>query len=173
MKEIIFKNKYRVIAIFIAVLYHIICSFPNSNLVMFVSGLTFMLAVTYTNFDFLLTVKSKSKSTYIMLITTTFIAFLFEAAFSSSFYLSDLIIKNYYLSILIFFVRFIYFLTSLLTIYHLHDLGKKKYIFIPLMNAFFGICLYVEVITSLIPKVYIFGIILLMIFEFMENNNEN
>ncbi|ACZ01322.1 hypothetical protein KX935_02120 [Streptobacillus moniliformis] len=173
MKEIIFKNKYRFISIFAAIFYQIICSMPNSNLVMFMAGLIFMIAITYTNIDFLLAIKSKSKSTYIFLITTTFTAFLFEAAHSASFYLSDMIIKNYYLSMLIFFIRFIYFFSSALTIYHLFDIGKKKYIFIPLLNMFFAICLYVEVIIYLIPKAYIFGVILLIIVEFMENKNEN
>lgn len=169
MKEILLKNKYRFLAIIGALFYYIMAGRPTANLVLFIASLIFMLAITYTNFDLLLTVKSKNKTVYISFITTTFIAYLFEAAFSSSFYLSDMVVQNYYISVLLFVIRFLYFLSSIMVLYHLLDLGKRKYIFVPLINMLFGIYLYIEVITFLIPPTYIIQLIIFIVIENMEN----
>ncbi|CAM3064426.1 hypothetical protein STFE110948_00660 [Streptobacillus felis] len=173
MKEIIKNNKYRLLSIIVAFVYNFIASRPNSNLLMFISSLIFMLAITYINFDFLEVIESKSKIIFTLSIVSTFAAYLFEAIFSSSFYLNDMIVQNYSLSVVAFVFRFIYFISNIVLIFHILDLKKNKYLFFSIFNIFFSICLYIEVISFLIPVFLILEIIILIIIEYLEKKNEN
>ena len=147
----IFKNTFDLM---LCLQYIYILSSPVPNIVILISSLLFMYLTVSFITKFMCKIEMLDKKKYILLTVSTFTVFLFESVFNS-----------YLMSFIIFLPRIIYIISTIILFYTLIDMKKYKYIIIGVLLIISSIMLYIEVISSLIPYIYIFAILLIIVLE--------
>ena len=158
----IFKNTFDLM---LCLQYIYILSSPVPNIVILISSLLFMYLTVNFITKFMCKIEILDKKKYILLTVSTFTVFLFESVLNSSDYMQDLIVNSYLMSFIIFLPRIIYIISTIILFYTLIDMKKYKYIIIGVLLIISSIMLYIEVISSLIPYIYIFAILLIIVLE--------
>lgn len=158
----IFKNTFDLM---LCLQYIYILSSPVPNIVILISSLLFMYLTVSFITKFMCKIEMLDKKKYILLTVSTFTVFLFESVLNSSDYMQDLIVNSYLMSFIIFLPRIIYIISTIILFYTLIDMKKYKYIIIGVLLIISAIMLYIEVISSLIPYIYIFAILLIIVLE--------
>lgn len=158
----IFKNTFDLM---LCLQYIYILSSPVPNIVILISSLLFMYLTVNFITKFMCKIGMLDKKKYILLTVSTFTVFLFESVLNSSDYMQDLIVNSYLMSFIIFLPRIIYIISTIILFYTLIDMKKYKYIIIGVLLIISSIMLYIEVISSLIPYIYIFAILLIIVLE--------
>ena len=165
-------NKDKILSIFKNIFYLLLClqyiyilNSPVPNIVILISSLLFMYLTVNFITRFMDKMEILNKKKYILLTVSTFTVFLFESVLNSSDYTQDLIVNSYFMAFIVFLPRFIYIISTIILFYTLIDMKKYKYIIIGLLLIISSIMLYIEVISSLIPYIYIFVILLIRVLE--------
>lgn len=158
----IFKNTFDLM---LCLQYIYILSSPVPNIVILIYSLLFMYLTVSFITKFMCKIEILDKKKYILLTVSTFTVFLFESVLNSSDYMQDLIVNSYLMSFIIFLPRIIYIISTIILFYTLIDMKKYKYIIIGVLLIISSIMLYIEVISSLIPYIYIFAILLIIVLE--------
>ena len=165
-------NKYSLLKILkntldimLCIQYIYVINSPVPNIVILISSLLFMYVTVSFITKLMMKIELLDKKIYMLLTVSSFTAFLFEAALNSSDYMQDAVANSYLISFVIFIPRLAYIISTIVLLYTLIDMKKYRYIIIGVLLMISSIMLYLEVISSLIPYVYILSILLMRVLE--------
>lgn len=158
----ILKN---ILDIMLCIQYIYVINSPVPNIVILISSLLFMYVTVSFITKLMMKIELLDKKIYMLLTVSSFTAFLFEAALNSSDYMQDAVANSYLISFVIFIPRLAYIISTIVLLYTLIDMKKYRYIIIGVLLIISAIMLYLEVVSSLIPYVYILAILLMRVLE--------
>lgn len=165
-------NKYSLLKILkntldimLCIQYIYVINSPVPNIVILISSLLFMYVTVSFITKLMMKIELLDKKIYMLLTVSSFTAFLFEAALNSSDYMQDVVANSYLISFVIFIPRLAYIISTIVLLYTLIDMKKYRYIIIGVLLIISAIMLYLEVVSSLIPYVYILAILLMRVLE--------
>ena len=165
-------NKYSLLKILkntldimLCIQYIYVINSPVPNIVILISSLLFMYVTVSFITKLMMKIELLDKKIYMLLTVSSFTAFLFEAALNSSDYMQDAVANSYLISFVIFIPRLAYIISTIVLLYTLIDMKKYRYIIIGVLLIISAIMLYLEVVSSLIPYVYILAILLMRVLE--------
>ena len=165
-------NKYSLLKILkntldimLCIQYIYVINSPVPNIVILISSLLFMYVTVSFITKLMMKIELLDKKIYMLLTVSSFSAFLFEAALNSSDYMQDAVANSYLISFVIFIPRLAYIISTIVLLYTLIDMKKYRYIIIGVLLIISAIMLYLEVVSSLIPYVYILAILLMRVLE--------
>lgn len=165
-------NKYSLLKILkntldimLCIQYIYVINSPVPNIVILISSLLFMYVTVSFITKLMMKIELLDKKKYMLLTVSSFTAFLFEAALNSSDYMQDAVANSYLISFVIFIPRLAYIISTIVLLYTLIDMKKYRYIIIGVLLIISSIMLYLEVISSLIPYIYILAILLMRVLE--------
>ena len=165
-------NKYSLLKILkntldimLCIQYIYVINSPVPNIVILISSLLFMYVTVSFITKLMMKIEVLDKKIYMLLTVSSFTAFLFEAALNSSDYMQDAVANSYLISFVIFIPRLAYIISTIVLLYTLIDMKKYRYIIIGVLLIISAIMLYLEVVSSLIPYVYILAILLMRVLE--------
>lgn len=165
-------NKYSLLKILkntldimLCIQYIYVINSPVPNIVILISSLLFMYVTVSFITKLMMKIELLDKKIYMLLTVSSFTAFLFEAALNSSDYMQDAVANSYLISFVIFIPKLAYIISTIVLLYTLIDMKKYRYIIIGVLLIISSIMLYLEVISSLIPYVYILSILLMRVLE--------
>lgn len=145
-------------------------TFAN-NLIIFLVSLTLALVMYFFQKDILKNLKVKK---YIITIIPilVFIPYFLEAFMMSSGYLNDLIVNNYPLMILVFFIRILHLIANILLFFIYLDYDKKYMVFciFGILNSFL---IWLELGRTLLYFSNLLSVIIFSIYLYWERKNEN
>ena len=165
-------NKYSLLKILkntldimLCIQYIYVINSPVPNIVILISSLLFMYVTVSFITKLMMKIELLDKKIYMLLTVSSFTAFLFEAALNSSDYMQDAVANSYLISFVIFIPRLAYIISTIVLLYTLIDMKKYRYIIIGVLLIISAIMLYLEVVSSFIPYVYILAILLMRVLE--------
>ena len=169
LKKIEVKN---IIYILICFIYIYVLNNPLANLYVLLGSLLFTFMSIFFMQDLLTKLAYKNKKMYMFILISTFVAFIFESVLNSSDFINDSILKFNILLTIMFITRVMYILSGIIISFYVVDTKQKRYLLIPILFILSGIFLYLEIISSYVPYLYILAIIVYIINNFIKAEEE-